>query len=112
MTYLPSRPASGEVLMLKTIWMRRLVDLDPRQGPAASRGSLIVSPMVTVVQPDHGGDVAGGGLFDLDAAQLVEQVDLGDLGHGRLGRRPASGRPAGPGGSLPDWIRPMAMRPT
>ena len=64
MTYLPSRPANGEVLMLNTIWIVGSSTVT-RGSARRACGSLTVSPIVDVVEADERRDVAGGGFFDL-----------------------------------------------
>ena len=83
MTYLPSRPASGELLMPKTIEIVGSSTVDARQR-AASVGIAHRVADRDVFQSDQGRDVAGGGFFDLHAAELVEQVHLDDFDERRL----------------------------
>jgi hypothetical protein len=76
-TYLPSRPAKGELLIVKTI-----SSVGSSTVSAAAARGLAVADRVAdldVLQADEGHDVAGGRLLDLDAAQLVEDVDLRHL---------------------------------
>ena len=90
----------------------RLVDLDAGQGARVSSASAIVSPMSTVGQADDRDDVAGLGLLDLDAAELVEDA-------ARCRSCPATLTPPAfrsaafwPRLTVPETIRPMAIRPT
>ncbi len=73
MRYLPSRPASGEVFTPKVIFSVG--------SSTSSRGSARrlcgVGDRVAdfdVLEPHEGHDVAGVGLFDLRAAEVLEDV--------------------------------------
>ena len=69
-TYLPSRPASGEVLTPNV--MRSVgASTSSRGSGRGSAGSVSVSPIVTSGRPGDADDVAGSGLGDVDAVDAV-----------------------------------------
>ena len=89
---------------------RRLVDLQPRQRPGMIRVADRVADL-DLLQADDGDDVAGVGLVDLSAAEVLEDVERRRSWRASSGRRPASGRRSGLV-HVPDCTRPMAIRPT
>ena len=78
-TYLPLRPASGELLTQNTICS---VGSSTATRGMARRfsASLIVSPISTSARPTTATISPAVGLFDFGAAELVENVDRGDFG--------------------------------
>ena len=72
--YLPSRPASGEVLTPKVIFSVGSSTFSRGRARGVC-GSLIVSPISTSSSPTTAHDVAGVDLVDFDAAEVVEDVD-------------------------------------
>ena len=78
MTYLPSWPASGELLIVKTIdsvGSSTLIRL--RADGLIGTGDRVAD--FRIGQADQGHDVAGVGRRNFVAAQLVEQFDGGDF---------------------------------
>ena len=77
-TYLPSRPASGEVLTQEVHRQRRLVDLEQRQRRRAARGRSASTPMPMSSMPVIEHDVAGPASVDRLALEALERQHLVD----------------------------------
>ena len=123
MTYLPSRPDSGEVLTPNVI---RSVgaSTSSRGSGRGSAGSVSVSPIVTSGSPATETMSPGPRLGDVDAVDAVGGLEAGHRAAQR--HRPAGldgarrvvglladdRRSAGPIRIVPFQIRPTAIRPT